>query len=44
VTVKYLLISAVTLAQVSTASFLPLVFVALLWWSWPRASRAAAAA
>lgn len=41
VTVKYLLAGAVTLAQVSTASFLPLVFVALLWWSWPRASRSA---
>lgn len=41
VTVKYLLTGAVTLAQVSTASFLPLVFVALLWWAWPRLSRAA---
>ena len=41
VTVKYLLAGAVTLAQVSTASFLPLVFVALLWWGWPRASRSA---
>ena len=39
VTVKYLLAGAVTLAQVSTASFLPLVFVALLWWSWPRTPR-----
>jgi hypothetical protein len=39
VTVKYLLSGAVTLAQVNTASFLPLVFVALLWWAWPRASR-----
>lgn len=41
VTVKYLLAGAVTLAQVNTASFLPLVFIALLWWSWPRAARAA---
>lgn len=41
VTVKYLLAGAVTLAQVSTASFLPLVFVALLWWSWPRTPRSA---
>ena len=41
VTVKYLLTGAVTLEQVSTASFLPLVFVALLWWGWPRTSRAA---
>lgn len=41
VTVRYLLTGAVTLAQVTTASFLPLVFVALLWWSWPRLSRAA---
>lgn len=39
VTVKYLLAGAVTLAQVSTASFLPLVFVALLWWGWPRTPR-----
>lgn len=36
VTVKYLLAGAVTLAQVNTASFLPLVFVALLLWAWPR--------
>jgi hypothetical protein len=36
VTVKYLAIGAVSLAQVSTASFLPLVFVALMWWAWPR--------
>lgn len=41
VTVKYLLAGAVTLAQVSTASFLPLVFVALLWWGWPRTPRSA---
>jgi len=41
VTVKYLLAGAVTLAQVSTASFLPLVFVLLLGWSWPRATRSA---
>jgi hypothetical protein len=41
VTVKYLVSGAVTLAQVNTASFLPLVFVALLWWAWPRAPRAA---
>ena len=41
VTVKYLLAGAVTLAQVSTASFLPLVFVTLLWWSWPRTPRSA---
>lgn len=41
VTVKSLLSGAVTLAQVNTASFLPLIFVALLWWSWPRACRAA---
>lgn len=40
VTIKYLWVGAVTLAQVSTASFLPLVFVALLWCAWPRASRA----
>lgn len=31
VTVKYLYLGAVTLAQVSTASFLPLLFVAALW-------------
>lgn len=36
VTVRYLLAGAVTLAQVNTASLLPLVFVALLWWAWPR--------
>lgn len=41
VTVKYLTAGAVTLAQVNTASFLPLVFVGLLWWSWPRAARGA---
>ena len=41
VTFKYLLTGAVTLAQVSSASFLPLVFIALLWWGWPRPSRAA---
>jgi hypothetical protein len=41
VTVKYLLVGTVTLAQVSTASFLPLVFVVLLWWSRPRAAIAA---
>jgi hypothetical protein len=41
VTVKYLVIGSVTLAQVSTASFLPLVFVALLVWYWPRPSQAA---
>jgi len=41
VTVKSLLAGAVTLAQVSTASFLPLVFVALLWWCWPRTPRSA---
>jgi hypothetical protein len=34
----------VTLAQVSTASFLPVVFIALLWWSWPRPAVPAAAA
>jgi hypothetical protein len=31
VTLKYLYIGAVTLAQVSTASFLPVLFVASLW-------------
>jgi hypothetical protein len=36
VTLKYLLAGAVTLAQVNTASFLPLVFVGLLWAAWPR--------
>ncbi len=41
VTVKYLLAGAVTLAQVNTASFLPLVFVALLVWARPRSVRAA---
>jgi hypothetical protein len=41
VTMKYLVSGTVTLAQVNTASFLPLVFVALLWWGWPRAPRAA---
>lgn len=39
VTMKSLISGAVTLAQVNTASFLPLVFVALLWWAWPRARR-----
>jgi hypothetical protein len=42
VTIRYLLAGAVTLAQVNTASFLPLVFVALLAWSWPRATRTSA--
>lgn len=36
VTIKYLVAGVVTLAQVTTASFLPLVFVALLWWAWPQ--------
>ena len=39
VTIKYLLGGAVTLAQVNTASFLPLVFVVLLLWAWPRSAR-----
>lgn len=39
VTIKYLLAGAVSLAQVNTASFLPLVFVALLLWTWPRPVR-----
>lgn len=39
VTIKYLLAGAVTLAQVNTASFLPLVFLALLLWAWPRSAR-----
>lgn len=41
VTMRYVLTGVVTLAQVSTASFLPVVFVLLLWRGWPR--RAAAA-
>ena len=41
VTVKYLMSGAVTLAQVNTASFLPLVFIALLLWAWPRQVREA---
>ena len=44
VTVLHLLRGDVTLAQVSTASVLPLVFMALLWWSWPRRAPASAAA
>lgn len=36
VTVKYLVAGVVTQAQVTTASFLPLIFVALLVWAWPR--------
>ncbi|NDY92719.1 hypothetical protein [Ideonella livida] len=32
----YLWAGTVTLAQVSTASFLPVVFIALLWRGWPR--------
>lgn len=39
ITMRYLLTGDVTLAQVTTASFLPLVFVALLWWAWPRPVR-----
>lgn len=41
VTLKYLLSGVVTLTQVNTASFLPVVFVGLLWWAWPRAARIA---
>lgn len=41
VTIKYLLAGAVTLAQASTAPLLPLVFVGLLWWAWPRPSQRA---
>ena len=41
VTVRYLLAGAVTLQQVTTAAFLPLVFVAVLAWTWPRAPRLA---
>ena len=40
VTIKYLALGAVTLAQVSTASFLPLVLVVLLTISAPRPSAA----
>lgn len=44
VTARYLLAGAVTLAQVSTASFLPLVFIAVLLWCWPRAMASTPAA
>ncbi len=40
VTVKYLALGAVTLAQVSTASFLPLVFITILWLGMPNADHA----
>lgn len=35
VTLKYLYLGAVTLAQVSTASFLPVVFIVVLWLGMP---------
>lgn len=38
VTMRYVLTGVVTLAQVSTASFLPVIFVLLLWRGWPRAA------
>ena len=38
VTAIYLYTNAVTLAQVSTAAFLPLVFIILVWRNLPRAS------
>lgn len=38
VTVKYLYQGAVTLAQVSTASFLPLIFIVMLWLGRPASS------
>ncbi len=39
VTLYYLWQGAVTLAQVTTASFLPIVFVLLMVWAYPRATR-----
>lgn len=36
VTLKFLAVGAVTLAQVNTAAFLPVVFIGLLAWAWPR--------
>jgi len=41
VTLYYLGLGAVSLAQVTTASFLPIVFVGLLLWCYPRNVRAA---
>jgi hypothetical protein len=37
VTMKYLWLGEVTLMQVNTAALLPLVFVVLLAWAWPKA-------
>ena len=41
VTLYYLGLGAVSLAQVTTASFLPVVFVVLLLWCYPRSPRTA---
>ena len=44
VTLYYLWQGSVTLSQVTTASFLPIVFVLLLAWAYPRATRGEPAA
>jgi hypothetical protein len=44
VTARYLLAGAVTLSQVSTAPFLPLLFIGVILWCWPRGTAAQAPA
>lgn len=44
VTLRFLLAGAVTLAQVSTASFLPVIFVVVLLLCWPQADDSKAGA